>query len=130
MQSALVSPDLLLCKKVARRQLRGFLASKMRAPQRSRWEHDPSYGPGQSVRSLGSTCSAISRDSSPAERVGFIAQQPREALAATVKLYERTGFVRPWISYLATSGPLIAVGICGFAAPPKSSRVEITYSRL
>jgi RimJ/RimL family protein N-acetyltransferase len=97
----------------------------MRAPQKSRWEHDPSYGP-VSVCITGVDLRPVNRDGSPAEKVGFIAQQPQEALAATVKLYERTGFVRPWISYLATSGPLI-VGICGFAAPPRSSRVEIAY---
>jgi RimJ/RimL family protein N-acetyltransferase len=68
----------------------------------------------------------VNPDGSPAEKVGFISQQPREALAATVKLYERTGFVRPWTSYLATSGPLV-VGICAFVAPPRSRRVEIAY---
>jgi ribosomal-protein-alanine N-acetyltransferase len=68
----------------------------------------------------------VNPDGSLAEKVGFIAQEPRDALAATVKLYERTGFLRPWISYLATSGPLV-VGICAFAAPPKKGRVEIAY---
>jgi ribosomal-protein-alanine N-acetyltransferase len=98
----------------------------MRASQGSRWQHDPSYGP-VSVCIRGVDLLPINPDGSPAERVGFIAQQPQEALAATVKLYERTGFVRPWISYLATSGPLI-VGICAFAAPPKKrGRVEIAY---
>lgn len=97
----------------------------MRATQRSKWQHDPSYGP-VSVCIHGVDLLPVNPDGSPAEKVGFIAQQPQEALAATVKLYERTGFVRPWISYLATSGPLI-VGICGFAAPPRRGRVEIAY---
>jgi ribosomal-protein-alanine N-acetyltransferase len=97
----------------------------MRATQGSRWQHDPSYGP-VSVCIHGIDLLPVNPDGSPAATVGFIAQQPREALAATVKLYERTGFVRPWITYLATSGPLI-VGICAFPAPPRNRRVEIAY---
>jgi RimJ/RimL family protein N-acetyltransferase len=97
----------------------------MRATQGSKWQHDPSYGP-VTVRIQGIDLSPINPDGSPAERVGFLAQQQREALAATVRLYERTGFVRPWISYLATSGPLI-VGICAFSSPPKRGRVEVAY---
>ena len=97
----------------------------MRGPQRSRWEHDPSYGPVK-VCITGVDLLPVNPDGSPAGKVGFIAQQQREALTATVKLYERAGFVRPWISYLATSGPLV-VGICAFVAPPRSRRVEIAY---
>jgi len=97
----------------------------MRAAQPSRWQHDPSYGPVR-VCIHGIDLLPVNPDGSLAEKVGFIAQEPRDALAATVKLYERTGFLRPWISYLATSGPLV-VGICAFAAPPKKGRVEIAY---
>jgi ribosomal-protein-alanine N-acetyltransferase len=62
-----------------------------------------------------------------ATRVGFISQEVREAMDATVKNYNKTGFRRPWVSYLATSGPLIP-GICAFTSAPKKGRVEIAYN--
>jgi len=63
----------------------------------------------------------------PATRVGFISQQVRDAMDATVKHYTNAGFTRPWISYLATAGPLIP-GICAFTSVPKKGRVEIAYN--
>jgi RimJ/RimL family protein N-acetyltransferase len=64
---------------------------------------------------------------SPAARVGFISQQVREAIDATVTHYTNAGFTRPWVSYLATAGPLIP-GICAFASVPEKGRVEIAYN--
>ena len=62
-----------------------------------------------------------------ATRVGFISQPVREAMDATVKHYNTAGFKRPWVGYLATSGPLIP-GICAFTSAPKKGRVEIAYN--
>lgn len=41
-------------------------------------------------------------------------------------VYLRTGFVRPWVGYLALrEGEWI--GTCGFKSPPKNGQVEIAY---
>ncbi|MBI4482370.1 MAG: GNAT family N-acetyltransferase [Acidobacteria bacterium] len=50
----------------------------------------------------------------------------KEVCAATALLYERVGFVSPWLVYLALTGECV-VGSCGFKAPPASGEVEIAY---
>ena len=47
-------------------------------------------------------------------------------IASTVQLYERRGYVEPWIGYLAVEGAA-CVGSCGFASPPLGQVVEIAY---
>lgn len=53
----------------------------------------------------------------------------RMVIAMTVELYEKVGFVRPWISYLAVQN-FRPVGTCAFKSPPLGDRVEIAYSTL
>jgi [ribosomal protein S5]-alanine N-acetyltransferase len=45
---------------------------------------------------------------------------------ATVALYRRRGFVRPWIGFVAVEAGQ-AVGTCGFAAPPGRHEAEVAY---
>lgn len=55
-----------------------------------------------------------------------IPESGREALQATVSLYQRVGFREPWISYVAVRSRK-AVGMCGFKSPPVDGAVEIAY---
>ena len=50
----------------------------------------------------------------------------RSVVESTVALYQKHGFVRPWVGYLAANDSG-AVGTCGFKSPPSSGRVEIAY---
>jgi ribosomal-protein-alanine N-acetyltransferase len=69
---------------------------------------------------------AIERDGS----VDLGGAQGCDALAGviemTVALYERRGFVRPWIGYVAVDSGQ-AIGTCGFAGPPSDDEAEIAY---
>jgi len=56
----------------------------------------------------------------------FAAMAP-EAFAATREMYALTGFVRPWIGYVAIEDGK-AAGFCAFKSPPVGSRVEIAYN--
>jgi RimJ/RimL family protein N-acetyltransferase len=49
-----------------------------------------------------------------------------EILPATVAMYRATGFVPPWIAYLAVSDGR-TVGTCAFKSAPVNGRVEIAY---
>lgn len=49
-----------------------------------------------------------------------------EVLPATAAMYRATGFVPPWIGYLAISAGC-AVGTCAYKSPPAAGRVEIAY---
>jgi RimJ/RimL family protein N-acetyltransferase len=49
-----------------------------------------------------------------------------QVIEATVGLYERRGYLPPWIGYLAVEGEEV-VGTCGFAGPPSAGEVEIAY---
>lgn len=48
------------------------------------------------------------------------------AIASTVQVYERRGFVEPWIGYLAIEGGT-CVGTCAFTSPPVGDVAEIAY---
>lgn len=50
-------------------------------------------------------------------------------ISATVDLYARRGFIRPWTGFLAVSNDVV-VGTCGFAGPPSNGEVEIAYFTL
>jgi RimJ/RimL family protein N-acetyltransferase len=45
---------------------------------------------------------------------------------ATATMYQRTGFRRPWVGYLAVQDGQV-VGTCAFKTPPHDGRVEIAY---
>jgi RimJ/RimL family protein N-acetyltransferase len=49
-----------------------------------------------------------------------------EVLPATAAMYRTTGFVAPWIGYIAVSKGR-AVGTCAFKTAPADGRVEIAY---
>ncbi len=51
------------------------------------------------------------------------------AVKATLELYQRKGFVPPWVGYLAEEETRI-VGGCGFAGPPVNGEAEIAYFTL
>jgi len=50
-----------------------------------------------------------------------------EASAATREMYALTGFVPPWIGYVAREAGK-SVGFCAFKTPPAGGRVEIAYN--
>jgi ribosomal-protein-alanine N-acetyltransferase len=50
----------------------------------------------------------------------------RAVCEATVGIYQKMGFVRPWIGYLAVQNGQV-IGTCAFKTPPHDSRVEIAY---
>jgi RimJ/RimL family protein N-acetyltransferase len=58
--------------------------------------------------------------------VGDLPTEAASAVQATAELYEKVGFVPPWICYIATQDAR-AVGTCGFTSAPKNGRVEIAY---
>ena len=45
---------------------------------------------------------------------------------ATAEMYQKSGFIRPWIGYLAEQDGQV-VGTCAFKAPPQDRSVEIAY---
>src|SRR4051812_26474848 len=47
-------------------------------------------------------------------------------IAGTVQMYERRGYVEPWIGYLAIDGG-DCVGSCAFTSPPAGGIAEIAY---
>jgi RimJ/RimL family protein N-acetyltransferase len=50
----------------------------------------------------------------------------RSVVEATVELYHKNGFIRPWVGYIAVRDG-VAVGTCGFKSPPVDGSVEIAY---
>jgi len=69
---------------------------------------------------------AIERGGVFSSDVGQLPTEAAGAVEATAGLYERVGFVPPWICYIATRDGR-AVGTCGFTSAPQSGRVEIAY---
>src|SRR5260221_10865355 len=47
-------------------------------------------------------------------------------IAPTVQMYERRGYVEPWVGYLAVEAGR-CVGTCGFTSPPEEGVAEIAY---
>jgi RimJ/RimL family protein N-acetyltransferase len=70
----------------------------------------------------------IGVDGLPAEVVSLtdVAHSVCEACAA---MYRKSGFLRPWIAYLALRDGQV-VGSCAFKSPPLQNRVEIAYFTL
>ena len=50
----------------------------------------------------------------------------RSVIESTVRLYERVGWVKPWIGYLAFENDE-CVGTCAFTSAPRNDVVEIAY---
>jgi len=68
----------------------------------------------------------IGAEGLPLARAGKLNDVARQVCAATAVLYRATGFVPPWIGYLACVDKHL-VGACAFKAPPADGRVEIGY---
>lgn len=68
----------------------------------------------------------VDRDGSPVGPCPPLDETAKEMCAATAALYERVGFVPPWLGYLALSGGRV-VGICGFTKPPAAGEAEFAY---
>lgn len=56
----------------------------------------------------------------------IVPEAATSAVASTVQMYERRGFVEPWIGYLAIEGGT-CVGTCAFTSPPVGDVAEIAY---
>lgn len=65
-------------------------------------------------------------DGSPARCPGLMPPAARDVLEGTAALYESSGFVPPWVGYLADRDGDV-VGTCAFKSPPRDGRVEIAY---
>lgn len=70
----------------------------------------------------------IGEDGRPVESV-LLAEVALRVCEAMVAVYRRTGFVRPWVGYLAEQGGQV-VGTCAFKTPPQDGRVEVAYFTL
>ena len=68
----------------------------------------------------------IGEDGTPAEDLGRLSEFASDACAQTAAHYKRTGFSRPWISFLARVGSEI-VGVCALTAALIGGRAEIAY---
>ena|SRR5947209_169784 len=55
-----------------------------------------------------------------------LSEAARSVVAPTVQMYERRGYVEPWVGYLAVEGG-DCVGTCGFTSPPVGGIAEIAY---
>ncbi len=67
----------------------------------------------------------IGPDGRPVEEL-TLPEVARSVSEASVGVYQKTGFVRPWVGYLAEQDGR-AVGTCAFKSPPQQGRVEIAY---
>lgn len=67
----------------------------------------------------------IGEDGRPVEGVP-LPEIARPVCEATAAVYRKTGFVRPWVGYLAEQDGQV-VGTCAFKTPPQGGRVEIAY---
>lgn len=67
----------------------------------------------------------IGADGQPVEEL-TLPEVARSVGEASVGVYRKTGFVRPWVGYLAEQDGRV-VGTCAFKSPPQEGRVEIAY---
>jgi RimJ/RimL family protein N-acetyltransferase len=67
----------------------------------------------------------IGPDGRPVEQL-TLHEVARSVGEASVGVYRKTGFVRPWVGYLAEKDGRV-VGTCAFKSPPQGGRVEIAY---
>lgn len=69
---------------------------------------------------------AITAKGEPAEPIGPLPAAAVQAGAAHARLYERVGFVPPWLGYFALADE-DCIGACAFVAAPSDGKVEIAY---
>lgn len=67
----------------------------------------------------------IDEDGLPVERLE-LPDAARTVCERTAAAYRKTGFLRPWVGYLAEHDGHV-VGTCAFKTPPQKGRVEIAY---
>jgi RimJ/RimL family protein N-acetyltransferase/uncharacterized RmlC-like cupin family protein len=67
----------------------------------------------------------IGPDGRPAEEL-TLPEVAQSVCEASVGVCQKTGFVRPWVGYLAEQDGRV-VGTCAFKSPPQEGRVEIAY---
>lgn len=68
-------------------------------------------------------------DGKPVTSVGVLPEELAANCAATSDLYRRSGYVEPWVGYIAAIDN-IPVGGGAFVGPPKEGFVEIAYFTL
>lgn len=66
------------------------------------------------------------RDDGRPEAEVTLSDVARDVCDATIDLYRKTGYLPPWIGYLALVDGEI-VGPCAFKSPPRDGCVEIAY---
>src|SRR5688572_25247250 len=69
---------------------------------------------------------AILEDGTPEKRLHAPPAEVAGVLAGTAQMYRATGFIAPWIAYLAFEDG-VCVGTCAFKTPPRDGCVEIAY---
>lgn len=72
---------------------------------------------------------ACDRDGQPLQNLGDLPQTIRDNCEGTAALYRKTGFMPPWIGYIAVYDGAV-VGGGAFVGPPQQNRVEIAYFTL
>lgn len=65
----------------------------------------------------------------PVEPLGALPSELAQANAASAALFQRIGYVAPWVSYVAVADGA-PVGGGAFVGPPRDARVEIAYFTL
>jgi ribosomal-protein-alanine N-acetyltransferase len=68
----------------------------------------------------------IPRDGKISLSAAALPETASSVVASTVQMYERRGYVEPWVGYLAVEAGN-CVGTCGFTSPPAEGVVEIAY---
>lgn len=68
----------------------------------------------------------ITRDGTPGEPLQNLPEEAADVLASMRTAYRRSGYVPPWVGYLAVEGAT-CVGTCAFKTEPSEGRVEIAY---
>src|SRR5882724_4664536 len=68
----------------------------------------------------------IPRDGSVKPSGVTLPEVAMSVIASTAQMYERRGYLEPWVGYLAIEG-CKCVGTCGFTSPPVGQVAEIAY---
>jgi RimJ/RimL family protein N-acetyltransferase len=68
----------------------------------------------------------ITRDGTPGEPLPDLPAVAAEVLASMRTLYRKSGYVPPWVGYLAVEDG-VCVGTCAFKTAPIRGRAEIAY---
>ena len=68
----------------------------------------------------------IPRDGGVSHSGVILPEVAMSVITGTVQLYERRGYVEPWVGYLAIEDGR-CLGSCGFTSPPVKGVAEIAY---